>query len=81
MGKKRITNRHHVAYGSEEHPEQEWTEVLFKGEHLAISRLIWWTRKSISMGLIRSLEYFVLRNKGRATELDKSKSPTLLDIK
>ena len=76
MGKK-ITNKHHLIYGSEDHPEQEWTEILGKGEHLAYSRLCWYTRKTISMGLIRSLEFFILRNKSRATELDKSKSPAV----
>lgn len=70
MKKKRIVNRHHLIYSSEDHPEQEWVEKLFKGEHLALSRLIWWTRKSISKGLIRSLEFFILRNKDRAKEIE-----------
>ena len=66
---KKIVNRHHIIYPSEKHPEQEWVEPMWKGEHLAYSRLTWYTRKEVSMGLIRSLEYFVLRNRDRAKEI------------
>ena len=59
MSKKRILNRHHLIYGSEEHPEQEWIEVLYKGEHKCISNLAWYTRKTISKGLIRALKLFM----------------------
>jgi len=67
--KKRIVNRHHIVYPSEKHPEQEWKEVLYKGEHKVVSNLVWYTRKTISKGLIRSLEFFILRNKDRAVEI------------
>ena len=70
MSKKRIINRHNCIYPSEKHTEQEWVEKLIKGDHLALSRMICWTRKSISMGLIRSLEFFILRNKDRAKEIE-----------
>ena len=69
MSKKRIINKHHIIYGSEEHPEQEWVETLYKGEHKCVSNLTWYTRKEVSMGLIRSLEYFILRNRARAKEI------------
>lgn len=70
MSKKRIINRHHIVYGKDQHGEEEWVVPLFKGEHLVLSRLCWYTRKSVSLGLIRSLEYFILRNKDRAIDLD-----------
>jgi len=66
---KKIVNRHHIIYPSEKHPEQEWVEKLFKGEHKCVSNLTWYTRKEVSMGLIRSLEYFILRNRHRAKEI------------
>lgn len=65
----KIVNRHHVIYPSDKHPEQEWIEPMWKGEHKCVSNLTWYTRKSISMGLIRSLEYFILRNRDRAKEI------------
>ena len=71
VAKKKIVNRHHNIYPSEDHPEQEWIEVLGKGEHLAYSRLCWYTRKHISKGLIRTLEFFILRNKDRAKDLEE----------
>ena len=69
MSKKRIVNRHHIIYPSEKHPEQEWVEVLGKGEHKCVSQLSWYTRKNISMGLIRTLKFFILRNEARAKEI------------
>ena len=66
---KKVINRHHCIYPSEDHPEQEWVEKLWKGEHKCVSNLIWYTRKKISLGLIRSLEFFILRNKDRAEEI------------
>lgn len=66
---KRVINKHHLIYLNDKHPEQEWIEVLFKGEHKCVSQLSWYTRKTISKGLIRSLKYFILRNEDRAIEL------------
>ena len=67
---KKVINRHHIIYPSEDHPEQEWIGSMWKGEHLAFSRLCWYTRLKISLGLIRSLEFFILRNKDRAKEIE-----------
>lgn len=69
MSKKRIVNKHHVVYPSEKHPEQEWVEPMWKGEHQAFSRLCWYTRKTISKGLIKALKFFILRNEDRAEEI------------
>ncbi len=65
---ERIINRHHIIYG-EDHQEQEWVVKMYKGEHQCLSRLCWYTRKTISTGLIKSLEFFILRNKDRAKEI------------
>jgi len=66
---KKIINRHHIIYPSRDHPEQEWVEPMWKGEHACYSRMCWYTRKHISKGLIRTLEFFILRNKDRAEEI------------
>lgn len=67
---KRIINRHHLTYPSEDHPEQEWIEKLYKGEHLCMSKLTWYTRKTISKGLIKALKLFILQNEDRAEEIE-----------
>ena len=67
---KKVVNRHHLVYGSEDHPEQEWIEKLWKGEHKCVSNMTWYTRKNISMGLIRALKFFILRNEARAREIE-----------
>lgn len=69
MSKKRIVNKHHIVYPSEKHPEQEWIEKLYKGEHKVVSNLVWYTRKTISTGLIKALKFFILRNEDRAVEI------------
>ena len=66
---KRVVNRHHIIYPNEKHPEQEWVEKLYKGEHKCVSNLTWYTRKTISKGLIKALKFFILRNEDRAEEI------------
>ena len=69
MAKPRVTNLHHLVYPSPEHPEQEWTERIYKGEHLCLTRMDWYTRKTVSKGFLTCLEVFIARNRNRATEL------------
>lgn len=69
MSKKKVKHIHHIIYGSDGHPEQEWKVPVWAGEHLTYSRMTWYTRKEVSKGLIRSLEFFILRNKDRAVEI------------
>ena len=69
--KKRKVNRHHIIYSDEKHLEQEWVETIFAGEHKVITLMSWYSKKSVSKGFIRALEFFILKNKHKAIELEK----------
>ena len=71
MGK--TIQAHHFIYPSPDHPEQEHKESVFKGEHHVITRLQWYTRKEVSLGLINWLKFFVVLNEGRAIDIDNIK--------
>jgi hypothetical protein len=68
--KPRITNLHHHQYAVPEHGQPDWVSRIYKGEHLCISRLRLYTRKSVSRGLLKDLLLFALMNWDRATDLD-----------
>jgi hypothetical protein len=69
MTKKPVVQLHHIIYGSPDHPEQEVMVKVFKGEHLIASRLRWYTRKRLSLGLVQDLDVFLALNRHRAEEI------------
>ena len=66
---KRIVQEHHCIYPSPDHPEQELTVRIFKGEHLVATRIQWYCRKSLSKGFIKYLKFFIACNEDRAEDL------------
>ena len=65
---KLVVQRHHIVYASPDHPEQELTVRVGKGEHLILGKLNLYTRRRISRGLIKALKVFVAMNEDRATD-------------
>ena len=67
MAKKPVTQEHHIIY--DEKPGQEVTANVYKGEHLCLTRINWYTRNKISKGFIKSLKVFIALNEDRAEEI------------
>ena len=67
MAKKPVINVHHLIYTEKE--GQEVTVRVRKGEHLCLTRLDWYTRKTVSKGLIKALKVYVALNEDRAEEV------------
>lgn len=63
MAKPRVMQRHHITY------EPERTVIIYKGEHMILTRLQW--RKYISKGFIEALEQFIADHKDAAVSLDE----------
>jgi hypothetical protein len=64
--KKQVFNRHHIVYPSGEHTEQEYVVEVRKCEHLLLTRLNWYCRKTVSRGFIRALKIWIAMNEWRA---------------
>lgn len=71
MKKSRVIHRHHVIYGSPEHPEQEWLTYIYAGEHELLGKMNLYSRKTVSHGFLDSLGFFILRTRHRAIDLEK----------
>lgn len=70
MSKKpSVTNFHHIVYSSPDHPEQEVVVKVRKSEHLVLTRIQWYCRKTVSKGFIKALKSFVALNEDRAVEV------------
>jgi len=54
---------HHITY------EPERTVMIYKGEHMILTRLQW-QKKNISKGFITALKLWIKENKDKAVELD-----------
>lgn len=67
--KKRIVNRHHIIYPSADHPEQELVVNVWNGEHEIATKMQLYTRKSVSKGFIKWLDFYLAINRDRAKEL------------
>ena len=67
--KGRVINNHHLIYPSPEHPEQERTVRIFKGEHEIATKMQLYTRKSLSAGFIKWLKFWIVLNEDRAKEV------------
>jgi len=57
-----------LIYASEKHPEQESIEAVFKGEHLILTRIQWYTKTKVSKGFIKALKVFIALNEDRAVQ-------------
>lgn len=60
---------HHIVYPSPEHPEQEVVVRVRKSEHLVLTRMSWYCRKTVSRGFIKALDVFLALNRDRAVEV------------
>ena len=67
MPKKQVVQDHHIIY--DEKPGQEVVAPVYKGEHLVLTKLNWYTRKKVSKGLIKSLKVYIALNEDRAEEV------------
>jgi hypothetical protein len=71
MKKPRVIQGHHAIYSSPEHPEQEWVNQVYSGEHELLGKMALYSRKTVSRGFLKCLLFFVLRNEDRATDLGR----------
>lgn len=60
---------HHIRY--KEKDGYDWVVYVTKGEHAALSRLSWYTKKRVGKGLLTALAQFIADNVGRAVDLEK----------
>jgi len=60
---KRAIQEHHISYN----PEVK--VVVYKGEHKILGELTWFSRKSLSKGLIVALKQWIKENEARAVDL------------
>ena len=60
--RKEVIQIHHISYNP------EVTVKMYRKEHFLITKLDRY--KYISMGFIRALEWFILRNKDKANDLE-----------
>lgn len=67
---KKIIQKHHIIYATPDHPEQEVTCLITKGEHNILSKMNWFTKNFISAGFIKSLKVFIALNEDRAVDLE-----------
>lgn len=66
----RKINNHHIAYGSEAHPEQEIVVPIFAGEHKILTLISWYEKESVSKGFIKALKHWIFMNEDRSEELE-----------
>ena len=63
MPKKKVVQQHHIAY------EPEIVVYVRKGEHLILTRMQWYCRKTVSKGFIQALKVFVANHENIAVDL------------
>ena len=61
---KRVIQRHHISY------TPEWIVPMYQGEHQLITKLYWYSKKTVSQGLITALKDFINKNELRAINLE-----------
>ncbi len=70
---RRIQN-HHLVYLNPDHPGvREETELIYQGEHWAITQLE--RRRYISKGFIKAIKLWLLLNEDKAVELVRPEKP------
>lgn len=60
---KRIIQKHHISYNPEE------IVMVYKGEHNILTKIQWYTRKTVSAGFIRALKVFIALSENKTVEL------------
>ena len=71
MTKARVTQKHHIAYSTPDHPNQEWIVRIYKGEHELIGKMHLYSRKTVSKGFLTCLKVFIAKSENRALELEE----------
>ena len=61
-------NRNHLIYDEKE--GQEEIVDVYKGEHLVLTRMQWYTKNNVSKGFIKALKVFIAFNEDRAEEAE-----------
>jgi hypothetical protein len=67
--KRPVIQEHHLVYASPDHPDQETTVIVRKAEHLLLTRMQWYCKKTVSRGFIKALKHFIVLNEDRAEEV------------
>lgn len=67
----RVTQEHHI-FTKKEREEflKDLTGRVYKGEHLILSRLQWYSKGSVSRAFIWALKIFIAINEPRAIDLE-----------
>jgi len=71
MSKVRVTQRHHIVYPTELHPEQECVVRIYKGEHKILTDMQRFLRKTTSQGFCKALKAWLAINEDRAVNLEE----------
>ena len=61
--RKRIIQEHHISY------DPEVAVNVYKGEHMILTKIQWFSKKNVSRGFITALKTFVAENEHRAEDL------------
>lgn len=67
---KKVLQKHHLIYPSPDHPEQEVTVMVTKGEHKIATLMNWYCKKTLSRGFIKWLKFYLVLNEERGKELE-----------
>ena len=67
--KKRVIQVHHCIYPTNDHPEQECRVRIRKCEHLLLTRLQWYCRKTVSVGFVKAIKIWLAINEDRGVDL------------
>ncbi len=60
---KRIIQQHHISY------DPDVSVYIYKGEHLILTKIQWFSKKTVSRGFITALKVFIAENEHRAKDL------------
>lgn len=63
--RKRAIQQHHISY------DPEFTVTIYKGEHMLLTKMQWYSKKTVSQGFITALKIFIAENEHRAKPLQK----------
>jgi len=67
----RVAQNHHIQYAHPEHKSmKEITVRVYKGEHLILSKIQMFTKKTVSKGFIRALKVFIAQHEDIAEEVE-----------
>ncbi|MBU1067021.1 hypothetical protein KKE60_04510 [Patescibacteria group bacterium] len=67
----RVAQQHHIQYESEGHPQHDVVVTIFKGEHLILTRMQWYCKKTISKGFVKALKVWIALNEDKAVDIEQ----------